>query len=246
MPQVIVSKTDLNAILIEARNKVEGVSSLKTPMNQEQIAKAVFTIAGQTFVRKTNTVAAANPKRFHHVYDWNGVGSENQRLFRVVRSSVKSGRLIISTEFTDSKKSVPVDPKLKVSRNGIRSVKSNHVFRKKASVMESGRPIRISAKSSKNLVFPNRSGSGLVFAKSVVVNNPGGKEVKNSFSSHMRSWFSNPGNISLAITSSGFNRALEKELALALNKKGAGMQVANGVIRSVSTKYSQGRTVLWR
>jgi hypothetical protein len=24
------------------------------------------------------------------------------------------------------------------------------------------------------------------------------------------------------------------------------MQVANGVIRSVSTKYSQGRTVLWR
>jgi hypothetical protein len=244
MPQITVSKTDLNAILIEARNKVEGVSSLRTPMNQEQIAKAVFTIAGQAFIRKTNSVAAVNPKSFHHIYEWNSVGSESQRLFRLVRSSVRSGRLMISSEFTDSKKSVPVDPRLKVSRNGSRSVKGNHVFRKKASVMESGRAIRISAKASKSLVFPNRNGTGLVFTKSVVINNPGGKAVKNSFSRHMRSWFSNPANISLAVSSSGFNRALEKELSSALNQKGAGMVVANNVIRSVSTKYSQGRTIL--
>lgn len=244
MPQITVSKTDLNAILVEAKNKVEGVSSLRTPMNQEYIAKAVFTIAGQAFVRKTNSVAAMQPKRFHHIYEWNSVGNESQRLFRLVRTSVKSGRLIISSEFTDSKKNVPVNPRLKVARNSSRSVGSNHVFRKKASVMESGRPLRISAKASKSLVFPNRSGDGLVFAKTVLVNNPGGKEVKNSFSTHMRSWFSNPGNISVAISSSGFNKALEKELANALNVNGAGSVVANSIIRSISTKYSQGRTAI--
>lgn len=246
MTQISVSKTDLNAILIEAKNKVEGISTLRSPMNQEYIAKAVFTIAGESFIRRTNAVASSNPKRFHHVYEWNNVGRDNQRLFKIVRKSVKSGKMIIGSEFLDSRRPVPVDPRLKSRRNSSRSVKANHIFSKKASVMESGRPLRISAKASKTLVFPNRNGNDLVFAKSVLVRNPGGKAVKGAFSTHMRSWFSSPGNISSAISASGFNKSLEKELAMALNKKGAGVSVANNVIKSVSTKYSQGKTVLWQ
>ena len=109
--------------------------------------------------------------------------------------------------------------------------------------MEAGRPIRITPKTGKMLVFPGQNGK-LVFTKSSFVRNPGGNAVKGSFNTHMKSWFANPTNVTSAIYASGFMKDLETEMSLALNKKGAGISAANAVIRTVSAKYSQGRKVL--
>lgn len=233
MTQISIRQSDLNAILVEARNKVEGIGSLRTDYNREQIAKAVFTISGKAFIRNTNAIAGASRLKFHHIYEWGQTGNDDKRLFEITRTAVRGGRLTISSSFKDSRSTVPV----KGGSN------KPHVFRKKATVMEAGRPIRITPKTGKMLVFPGKDGK-LIFTKSSYVRNPGGNAVKGSFTTHMRKWFSNPSNVNSAIYASGFMKDLEKEIALALNKKGAGISAANGAIRSVSAKYSQGRKTL--
>ena len=233
MTQISIRQSDLNAILVEARNKVEGIGTLRTDYNREQIAKAVFTISGKAFIKNTNAIAGASRLRFHHVYEWGQTGNDNKRLFDITRTSVRGGRLTISSTFKDSRSTVP-------TKGGSNKP---HVFRKKATVMEAGRPIRITPKNGKMLVFPGRDGN-MVFTKKSFVRNPGGNAVKGSFNSHMKKWFDNSSNTMNAISASGFMKDLEKEMTIALNRKGAGISAANGAIRSVSAKYSQGKRVI--
>jgi hypothetical protein len=236
MTLISIRKSDLDKILVEARNKVNGIGTLRTDYNREQIAKAVFTISGQSFIRETNAIAGASRLRFHHVYEWGQTGNNSKRLFEITRSSVRGGKLTISSSFKDSKSYVP-----SVTSYG-KSGKS-YVFKKKATVMEAGRPVVIMPKTGKMLVFPNRDGK-LIFTKKSFVRNPGGNAVRGSFEGHMKKWFANPSNINSAVMASGFMKDLEKEMALALNRKGAGISAANNVIKTVSTKYSQGKRVL--
>lgn len=236
MTLISVRKSDLDAILVEARNKVEGIGTLRTDYNREQIAKAVFTISGKAFIRNTNVIAGVSKLKFHHVYEWGQTGNDSKRLFQITRSSVKGGKLTISSSFKDSRSTVP-------SINSYGKYGKSYVFKKKASVMEAGRPVIITPKTGKMLVFPNKNGK-LIFTKKSVVRNPGGNAVKGSFEKQMRTWFANPQNIKSAIYSSGMMKTLEKEMALALNKRGAGVSAANNVIRTVSAKYSEGKKVI--
>lgn len=232
-----INQSTINKAIKELDNKQLGLKVLPTPSNKEYYSKALFTIASNSFIRDTNLKAGLNPKKFHHVYEWGSVGNKDKRLFTIIRSSVRGGNLVISSRFLDSKVPVPVAAKLGKKYTG------SHVFKKKASVMEAGRPIVIIPKRGKFLVFPNKNGE-LIFTKRSYVRNPGGKYVKGAFDSHMKSWFSNPSNINSALTSSGFVKELENGVAKVLNKNGAGATEVNAVIRTISTKYSQGRTQL--
>jgi hypothetical protein len=244
-PQVIVTKKSLDAMLKEAVAKQVAIKSIITFKNRENIAKAVFTIGGTAFIRATNARARGNRQSFHHIYEWNQVGTQKGRLFNLVRTRVQGGRLVITSQFYESNTPVPISKSLaSVGRSG-RSASSKHIFRNKANVMEDGKPVRIRAKYANALVFA--SGRGLAFVPkphSVLVRNPGGKFVKGSYTRHFREWFANPMNIHNAVAATGMFPAIEREVAKQLRIKGNGAPAVSSAIASVTTRYSKGATIL--
>lgn len=245
MPEVIVRQKDLDAVLVEARKKVEGIKSLVTPYNKEQLAKAIFVVAGKDFIKHTHLVAVSNPKAFHHIYEWNKVGKENARLFKLVRSQVSGGRMTIKTQFTKSNTLVPISKQLSTPGKTGKSVKSKYIFKDKASIMESGKPVRISAKASDYLAINSSSGPKFIKKpQSVIVRNPGGVQVKNSFTKLTKEWFKNPANIEKSLASCGMLIKLERELAKELNRNNAGKERASYVIKKVTDAYSKGISTL--
>lgn len=245
MPSVIVRQKDLDDLLVEVRRKVEGVKTLVTPYNKEQLAKAIFVVAGKDFIKHTHLVAVSNPKAFHHIYEWNKVGKENARLFKLVRSRVSGGKMSISTQFIESRTIVPVSKQLMTPGKTGRVVKSKYVFKNKAEIMESGKPVRISPKVSDYLAINGKNGP--IFIRkpnSVSVRNPGGKQVKNSFTKLFKEWFRNPANIEKSLMSCGLLVKLEKELAKELSVNKTGKERASSVIKKVTDAYSKGIDVL--
>lgn len=246
MASVVIRQSDLNDILVELRRKVEGVKSLRTPYNREQIAKAAFTIAGSEFIRQTNLLARGGDESLKHVYEWKKAGVKTARLFVLERTTVSGGFMTITSKFLKSRTFVPIHPQLKkAGRNG-KSVTAKHVFREKASVMEAGKPVRIMAKAAKAIAIPGRDGTPVFIRKPyyITVKNPGGVAAKGGFNKHMRTWFRNPVNVNLAIARTGFFNALERSIARELRIRGAGKERASMAIKSVSDRYSKGLRVL--
>lgn len=246
MASVTITKKSLDNLLREVRLKVDGVQSITTPYNREQIAKAAFVIVGKEFIRQTNRYAAANKKSMHHVYEWNKVGSNSARLFTLNRLTVQGGKLTIGTKFLNSKTSVPVSPQLRRPGKNGKSVKGGHVFKNKADVMESGKLVNISAKNAKALAFVGK-GNKIVFVPKgwyVTVRNPGGKAVKGSFTRHTKEWFRNPANVNGALMSSSFMKKLELEIAKSLRANKAGPANVSSAIKKVSDAYAKGEKVL--
>ena len=245
VPSVIINQKNLNSILVEARQKVGGITSLVSPYNKENIAKAVFVVAGKDFIKQTHLTAVSNPKAFHHIYEWNNVGRESSRLFRLNRDSVSGGRMIISSTFLRSTKQVPIAKELLVPGKYGKSAKSRYIFKDKASIMEDGKPLTIRPVRAKALVFSNNGKATFVSKpKSVKINNPGGKQVRGSFTEHMLSWFRNPVNISMSLQGCGMLTRLEKELARELNVRGAGSARTSTVVKRVTDSYSKGIKIL--
>ena len=238
MTQISIKKSSVDKAAKEINNKIGGIHSIKAPATMESIAKAGFTITTKRFIKETNILAATSQKRFHHIYEWGKVGQDNSRLFVITRDAVRGGNLRVSSKFIDSKSKVPVSKSLDGKK-----YRSSHVFKKKATVMESGRPVTIVPRRGKMLVFPGKDGK-MVFTKKSFVQHPGGKPTKGSFDSHMRKWFSNPANMSNALSSSGFMKDLENNISKALNKNGGGAKEVNTAIKSVSIKYSEGKVKL--
>lgn len=233
---VIIEPRGLNELLKEAELKVAGIVSIPSPKNLEQIAKATFTIAGKEFVRSTNKQARSNPS-LKHVYEWKAVGADKARLFKIIRSHVAGGHLTVSSVFTPSKTRVPVSPAL--AKSG--GIKSRHIFRNKASVMENGNPVYIRAKSAQALVF--NGANGLVFIRKprgVIVNNPGGNAAKNGFAEHMRLWFGTSANIQNAMYKTAIFRKMEVSIAKELTRKNAGAPRVYTAIKRVTDTYAKG------
>jgi hypothetical protein len=238
---IYIDPRDIKLLLDEVKLKSTGIKSISTPRNAESMAKAIFTIAGNDFIKKTNRYAATNKRSLHHVYEWNKVGNDSSRLFKLVRNGVSNGRLTIGYKFIDSKTAVPIHPDLTRSGKGKRKVSKKYTFTKKAQVMESGNPVRITAKTAKFLVFPSSSGkNGLAFAKSTTVRHPGGKFVAGSFEKRMWNWFGKTQGIYSAISASGYMTALEKEIGICLSVKRASASDVNASIKMISDKYSKG------
>lgn len=240
-------KADIQPIMLELNKKKSGLEEITSLTSMQEIAKAVFTISVKEFIRKTNIKAMSNPRSFHHVYEWGHIGETRYKLYEIKRTKVTGGNLTVAYRFLDSKLRVPIPESLKVPGTSGKSVKKRFVFKKKASVMESGKPTRpISAPRGKALVFLGRNGSPVFIRnpKSVVIRNPGGRYTTNSFNKHFTKWFSNPANIKSAVKNTAYLQNIEWAIAKALNVKGAGKAEVAFAIKKVSNSYSKGEVAI--
>ena len=146
-----------------------------------------------------------SPKAFHHVYEWGQPGDSQSRLFELKKLPADGLSLKINYELKDSKSFVP-------SENS----NNRHVFVKKASIMEEGKTVVISPRSSERLVF-DINGYTVFMPKgdSVTVRKPGGAATKNSFLSAYKYFFTGQ-LVNMSIKKSGFQRLFSSSLSRAL------------------------------
>ena len=246
MIDIKVSQTSIDYLCKQLNEKVNAMSAINMPQAKQDIANVIFTLAGKDFLRQTNAIAMSDKKRFHHIYEWNKVGVNDSRLFKLIKTSNTNGILKISTNFLESKTVVPINPALK-GRNKKgqftgKNPKAKYIFKNKADIMESGRSVFIRAKTAKALVFMGREGKPVFIRKpkGVLVMNPGGSIVKGAYSSHFQKWFSNKNNISAAVAKTSFVTNLESQLAKYIEQANANKAVGLKVISTVSNAYAKG------
>lgn len=232
---------DISKIDTELMLKVGGIKELSSSVVLTELANAVFTLSAKAFKKAMDIEAKANPKAFHHVYEWNQTGLAMGRLFYLYKQDSANGKLIIKTVFSKSKNKVPVDPRLLQPGKTGKGVVSKSVFANKADVMESGRPIIYRA--SKNIPLPDSEGLRFIAAGTLIKNPyPGGKEVKGSFEKFFHYWFDT--KVDSVIKSSGVINLIDNETAKVLARRGAGSREVRNAILSLLRQYSQGQNVI--
>lgn len=232
---------DITDIVSELDLKIGGIAELQAPVILEALADAVFTLSAKAFVKAMNLQAKAFPKQYHHVYEWNKVGTESGRLFFLFRDSSADGVLTIKPGFIKSTTKVPIAPELLVPGKTGKVVASRSVFYNKAKVMEDGTPVIYRA--SKNIPLPENGMLRFVAAGTVIKNyNPGGREVKGSFEKFFKTWYAT--KVQSVISSSGIVDNIDQELAKVLNKKGAGALEVQKAVVSLLKQYSKNEAVV--
>ena len=238
---------DYSDLITTMQDQVESMIEIAKPYNQEQMAKAVFTISAKEFIRKMNKMALAAQKSLHHVYEWGHIGEDKYRLFEIRRTQVGGGNLYVSAYFLPSKSRVPIPANLRIPGRHGKIVRSSSVFINKASVMESGNPTRpFSAKKAKALAFQGKDGR-IVFIRRPIrisIKNPGGRYTTGAFTRRFVAWFENAENINLALRKSGYVKALEKGIAAALEANKKPKTAVNLAIREISGRYSMGQVIV--
>lgn len=235
------NNSDLLNIQSELNLKVDGVKELSSKIVLEELANAVFTISGKAFMKAMNLESKGKPKSYHHIYEWGKLGTSSGKLFFLYKQNSKDGKLIIKPGFIQSKSKVPVAPELLSPGKTGKSVASRHVFRDKASIMESGKPIIY--RTRKATPIPEGGQIKFVAAGSIIRNySPGGKNVKGSFEKFYQNWFST--KVNSAINSSGIMDKIDEEVAKVLNKKKAGAHEVRTAIINLLKQYSEGVEVL--
>lgn len=206
-----------------------------------EINNALFTISTKRFIRDLSLAAKMEPKKFHHVYEWNQTGNTSKKLFKMARIYSNGSSLKIGADFIKSKTPVPIPPELLQAGRTGKSVVSRSVFADKADVMESGRGISFQAR--RTLAFLGRSGVVSFIPNGTIVNilNPGGTQVKGSFEKFFHGWFA--ANTALVIQSSGILSSLQESIVNALNEPNAGSEKAMESAISTLRSYSGNKVV---
>ena len=235
------AKSSIDNIFTELDLKVGGIEELESPQVLNAMVNAVFTISAQAFLKAMNIEAKANPKKYHHIYEWNKVGLSTGRLFLLYKQSSGSNMLRIKPVFKQSTAPVPIDPDLLIPGRTGKSVVKRTVFRDKATVMEAGTPIRYVAPRPLPIMEDGRL---RFIAAGTYINNyyPGGKEVKGSFERFFRLWFDT--KVSAIIDASGMLDNIDSTVAKVLNQKGAGSEEVKTAIISLLQQYSKGKEIV--
>lgn len=236
MINITFSESSKKALYAEINNKVDGMRELNTVYAKNEIMSAAFSISAIKFVKQTNMMARSVKKSFHHVYEWNKVGNETGRLFRVLKKQEGGGNASIYYKFNNSKAASPIAAQLKVPGKTGKSVLKSGVFKRKAEVMESGKSV--SFITSRTIVFSPRNG-GIVFippGKTINIKSPGGDSTSGSFDAHFRSWWQI--NFASILNESGVISKLEKNVAKALGKQNSGKAMVRSEIKRTLAPYS--------
>jgi hypothetical protein len=235
MISIRVSESSRNRLYLELKNKKEGMQEAISPISKKEILDAVFSISALDFVKFTHMRARSFRKMLHHVYEWDMVGNESGRLYRIIKANQSAGSISVYYTFNNSKKVVPISSELKTPGKSGKSVRKSTIFKRKADVMESGKPVSFITR--KTIVFSDRG--RLVFVpknKKISILNPGGKETKSGFSQHFFSWWSmKPEYVA---DKSGIFSSLEKSISKSLSVKGAGRAAARNAIRKTTSVYT--------
>jgi hypothetical protein len=236
-----IKQSDIKNIQSEIKLKLDGVMALTGSQISDVMAESIFQITGKRFMSEVDRYAVSNPKKMHHLYEWNRIGQRSARLFVLNRDKIIRGSFGINTVFLPSKTLVPVPVQLSTPGKTGKSVTSRSVFRDKAKVMENGTPVVFQAK--RTLAFLGADGIKFIPPGQVVRNlNPGGRETKNALATFMLEWYSRyAGEI---IDSSGLYQTIIDETALVLNNDEAGpKQVVQKVTQLLQARYGIGGNV---
>lgn len=188
---------------------VEGVAKSTRNYEVDQaVGQAVTAIAQKSLAAFIDTEARLSPKSLHHVYEWGQVGKPLGRLW-TIRGEYKTGTIILSSDFKQSRTYVPI-------KNG---TVRRHKFTYKAEVMETGKPVRITAKNARALFFYSKDGTPVFIPKGriITVKTPGGKQVKNAYQKTMFR-FINSTRLNMDMAKSSLFKEIEKAQALAGNQ----------------------------
>lgn len=242
MINLIITPESQSELFAEIDKKIDGMKELTTAYTQKELMDVAFSISALKFVKTTNMYARSNKNAFHHVYEWEETGRESGRLFRIIKRNASSGAATIYTRFNNSKKQAPIASALKKPGPTGAVVKRSGVFKDKAAVMESGTPVQFI--TSRTIAFsPNNR--GIVFVppgKTINIKNPGGNDVKGSFGKHFISWWNI--NFPTILDDSGVIINIQKNVARALNRKGAGRSaVREAIFRSTSAYKTVGSII---
>jgi hypothetical protein len=228
MIKLSIDSNSLKTLQNELSMKVESIGVMTKPQYLEKVAEAAFVILGERFMLATDRYAVQNPKKMHHVYEWNQIGNPTARLFIIQRTSILGGNLVNEPRFLFSKVPVPVNPELLIPGKTGKYVTSKNIFRNKAQVMENNLPI--SYQANKALAFMGYDGIKFIRPGTVVhINNPGGVATKNAFSQWMLDWYNR--NAQLIMDSSGLYEKIVDDASKVLSKNSS---TSTDVLRSMT------------
>jgi len=195
----------ISALLYYQANVLAGLEQNK---GFKQLFKTtIFKQIEKEFGEYIDANARIKPSSLHHVYEWNRVGNQGSRLFKLKQIDSLGLSFKIDYEFKLSRSNVPSKNKMQ---------KNKYKFANKASVMEKGMPIVIRPKSAERLVF-EMNGATVFMPKgaSVMVKRPGGSAATNQFSLAYSRYFSGQ-LVNSAIKNSGFQQIFGTKIVKAL------------------------------
>ena len=163
MLRVRMESRELNKILNNTVSYSYGFLN-GVDMNQITFNQRLGEFTESALGKYIDAKARMDPSALHHVYEWDQVGNEGARLFKL--TSRASKRVIhIEGNFL---------------RSGSVSGSSSEPFYDKAEVMENGISVTISPKNSGVLVFEDE-GETVFTTNDIYVAHPGGDAVAGSF-----------------------------------------------------------------
>lgn len=229
---------NVNVLWQEIDRKISGIEEIMSDASKSEIAKAVFTITAKRFLKDFAIESNRNPLKYHHVFEWDNVGNLDQKLFKVKRKSLGRGDLRIELSFQPSKTNVPIPRELTTPSRTGKAVTRRSVFRNKAEVMESGRPVTFRTKRYIAFLSDSQEIKFMRPRKLIQILNPGGRQVAGSFERFAERWYAT--KVDSTLRSSGLFKNIGKSVAIALNQKRAGKEQARQAIVRVTRAYSEG------
>lgn len=175
---------------------------------QNAFKKTIYDQINKDFGEYIDSSARVKPASLHHVYEWNKVGQDKSRLFKLNRMDADGLSFRVTYDFKISRSSVP-------SKN--KKQKKKYIFANKASIMEAGMPVIIRPKSAERLVF-ELDGITVFMPKgsSVTVKSPGGRASSNQFRLHYGRYFGGQ-LVNNSIKNSGFQQIFGSRMNKALD-----------------------------
>lgn len=229
MINIRVSDKSEKLLYAELNNKVMGIKELNSVETKNQILSAAFSISSLKFIKDTHLLSRSAKKKFHHIYEWGQVGTEQGRLYRLIKRQTGSNSIEVYYRFNNSKLKSPISKDLKVPGPTGKTVNKSGIFKRKAEVMESGKPV--SFITQRTIAFS--SGGSLVFVppgKTINIKNPGGAETSGSFNSHFVAWWNI--NFPASLDRLGIIKRLESNVAASLSRNGSGKNESRRAIQS--------------
>lgn len=219
----------------QINQSISALKELTSTQVLQEIAKAAFVISGEKFVNAIDRESVKNPKAFHHVYEWGKLGSPDGRLFYLQRERILGGNLEINSVFKPSRVPVPKDSQYTKSS---KSLSSKNIFRYKAAVMESGKPVSFVTRSVTPL---SGLGEDVFVAPGTRIDilNPGGVQTKNSFSKFMVDWYVR--NLDMVMETSGLYERIEREVARIANTNTPTKSQIRSAVSSIVNSVTQGK-----
>jgi hypothetical protein len=241
MIKLSIDKTSLSNLDREIALKVEAIGYMTQAPFLEEVSRAAFVILGERFMFATDRFSAMNPKRMHHIYEWNKVGKPTARLFVLDRVTMLNGSFITEARFLPSKTPVPIPIELSTRGKGGGYVSKRNVFRDKARIMEKGIEINYVTKNVQ--VFSDGFEPRFVAPGTRInIKNPGGRFVKDSLAMFMSAWYQK--NAQVVMNSSGLYEKIAHEASLALTRKNAGIADMRRITMQVVESVVAGREII--